>query len=545
MAQIRNDVKSHKRLSSKDMDKTPIREGPEYDPGMDSVDSDTGGIRPIDYGDDTESVPDAEQDPTDTLDLYNISMESTRGTTTQNGTQDVDNDLAHDLGDMSLDSTSLMEQFPPLPIALIVSSSSSSSHVSIQRPTSPGGSGGSKPNYLSPHGGGFPLAHPSTSARANMNPDDLNRFVSSSTASGATITSGTTTASIVKHEGRPIKLITPESQMIPQRIGEMMFDPYLKKWVKAGVFGKNSEVGGVSARTNGSNDSEDPFHDIESLQDDGPAVVMECDVVEPVPSSNPHPVDPEVAQRQDVSTDTESDDAEEAELTSFSFDSHSLQAPVQSLPTHALETEPEGIAHIQRNSDDAGQTAKPSVESERLDASMEIVSQSHQVASTHQSAPTLSDAPPLRLVSPTGKPSGSVPPSSHTSSTLTPAIPTSCQKSASVTPVSALKDPKRGRLHTPANKLTKKRSVSFSDGKREGPIIGVGRNAPTPDETTSGDDTGSISDIVSGGPSGTSLEPSARSKRIAGMLEDLEDTCESFVSINGTNSCMLLLCRQC
>ena len=76
-------------------------------------------------------------------------------------------------------------------------------------------------------------------------------------------------------------------------------------------------------------------------------------------------------------------------------------------------------------------------------------------------------------------------------------------------------------------------------------VIGVGRNAPTPDETTSGDDTGSISDIASGEPSGAPSELSARSKRIAGMLDELEDTCESFVSVDGTNLCVLLLCRQC
>ena len=69
--------------------------------------------------------------------------------------------------------------------------------------------------------------------------------------------------------------------------------------------------------------------------------------------------------------------------------------------------------------------------------------------------------------------------------------------------------------------------VSFSDGKRDGPIAGLGRNLPTPDGSVD-IDPGSLSDSSSSGPS-NALIPSARSKRIADMLEDLEDTCERYL----------------
>ncbi|KAI0088557.1 hypothetical protein BDY19DRAFT_170976 [Irpex rosettiformis] len=532
MAQIRDDVKNHKRLSSRDLHATPIRDGPAFDPGVDSVDSDN--IRPIDYGDDTDIISDAGHEPTDSLDLYDISTDTTRDAATRSEVHDVDNDLAHSVGDLSLDSISLMEQFPPLPVALIISSSSTSSHVSVQNSAPPeGGSGGAKPTYLSPYTGGFSLAHPSTSARANMNPDDLNRFVSSSTASGVTITSGNsgTAPSIVRHEGRPIKLITPDSQMIPQRIGEMVFDQHLKKWVKASAFGKTTQSGGISVRTNGSNESEDPFRDIESLHEDDALATVEHGAAGSAPSGrNPSP-DIEAARVQDVPSDTETEDvedAEEVELTSFSFDSTPLQprvVPLSDQPDSGLDTDSESEEDNEQRPEGTGQFVT-TVAEPCSDPPANPVPPSRHEADSHQSGPPLHDTPPQRPAPRSSSKSNEpVPPSSHTSSTLTPAaIPGSTQKSTSVTPVSALKDPNRSRSQTPANKLERKRSVSFSDGRRDGPIVGVGRNAPTPDVNSSSEESGSISDIAPGEPSGAPLEPSARTKRIIGMLEDLEDT---------------------
>jgi hypothetical protein len=52
--------------------------------------------------------------------------------------------------------------------------------------------------------------------------------------------------------------------------------------------------------------------------------------------------------------------------------------------------------------------------------------------------------------------------------------------------------------------------VSFSDGKREGPIRGVGRNAGVNVGGVDEDEKGAV------------FVPSVRSKRIADMMEDLE-----------------------
>ena len=153
----------------------------------------------------------------------------------------------------------------------------------------------------------------------------------------------------------------------------------------------------------------------------------------------------------------------------------------------------------------------------------------------------MQDTPPHMLVPPSHLPHSSHPSSSnlatpqvasssqstHGGPTFTPVI-RSALKSGSVTPISAMKPPHRGRLQTPAQKLTHRRSVSFSDGKREGPIVGLGRNLPTPDGSVVLSDPGSLSegdDVAEPGTS-TALVPSVRSKRIAEMLEGLEDTCE-------------------
>jgi hypothetical protein len=87
-------------------------------------------------------------------------------------------------------------------------------------------------------------------------------------------------------------------------------------------------------------------------------------------------------------------------------------------------------------------------------------------------------------------------------------------KSTSNTPVSALKNGTGPRNHrTPANRISHHRSVSFSDGKREGPIRGIGKNT--------GAATGVMGDEVQDD-KGAVFVPSVRSKRIADMMEDLE-----------------------
>ena len=75
----------------------------------------------------------------------------------------------------------------------------------------------------------------------------------------------------------------------------------------------------------------------------------------------------------------------------------------------------------------------------------------------------------------------------------------SAMKSYSATPVSAVKVQD---YQTPVRQSRHRRSVSFSDGKREGPIRGLGREELR-------------SDVIGNG----SYMPSARSKRITAMID--------------------------
>jgi protein NUD1 len=340
MAQIRNDVRNQKRLYSHGSAATPIRQGPEYDPGMDSVGS--VDIEPIDYGDDTEDISDVGADFTETLDIHPGMMQPAQDA----GIGSADEyDLTRSVGELSLDSPSLIHHFPPLPVAIVVSSSPTPSIMSTEDAAPSMGRENSKPAYLAP------LALPSTSTRPGVNTNDLNRFVSSSTASGVTGGSGTTT-SIVRHEGRPIKLITPDSQLIPDRLGEMMFDQRLMKWVKASALSREVHPAGTSMRANDSHESEDPFHDIESLREEADPVVVE-DVKQDKPLAS-NGGGSQVRRIRNPPSDSEGEDAEEAGLNCFSFDSNFLQdnrvpPPVVHEKESALDTDSEEDIDIGRS----------------------------------------------------------------------------------------------------------------------------------------------------------------------------------------------------
>ncbi|KAF7365458.1 hypothetical protein MVEN_00418800 [Mycena venus] len=81
-------------------------------------------------------------------------------------------------------------------------------------------------------------AHPTATMRSGTN-EDLNRFVSSSTASGTTLTAGSV-PSYVKHPGpAQLRTIAPKDvPALPDRMGDMLFDKVMMKWVK------NVEPGG-------------------------------------------------------------------------------------------------------------------------------------------------------------------------------------------------------------------------------------------------------------------------------------------------------------
>ncbi|KAJ6557226.1 hypothetical protein DFH09DRAFT_1163435 [Mycena vulgaris] len=310
-----------------------------------------------------------------------------------------------------------------------------------------------------------PTSYPTATIRSGTN-EDLNRFVSSSTASGTTLTAGSV-PSYVKHPGpAQLRTIAPQDvPVLPDRMGDMLFDKVMLKWVKS-VKAEDGDARDFVVEE----ESEDPFGDIESLRDDTRG-----------------------AERAGDGTD----DEEEMELTSFSTDASGRVVAVMT----GVDTD--GMDDVSTTDSEGGNDAVVTGELEHAFPTLrESESESEDEDATQlanhrhlEESESLTDAfaPPPIVVTTFNTPPPSavkVPSSamkSHTPLKRPEATPTSAFKSNGATPSSVLKDPSRQRYRTP--RRTHRRSVSFSDGKRDGPIRGL-----------------------------SSGEPSARSKRIAEML---------------------------
>jgi hypothetical protein len=269
-----------------------------------------------------------------------------------------------------------------------------------------------------------------------------------------------------------IRRIAPEDvPALPERVGKMVFDKVMMKWVKAtalAVAGVNEE--NLKEHTGGTEgESEDPFRDIESLREDDSGMSVEGAMGR---------------------IDERFEDEEEMELMSFSFDGSSAVVQVMT----GVETDDMGD-----QTTDSEDEVEPTGERDEGFVSEDDVQHADRASPQRPVSMAL-------LVANFGTPQ----PAQGGPSTA-PATPVirSALKSSSATPVSALKDP-QGKYQTPVGKHGHhhRRSVSFSDGKRDGPIRGLGR-------TTDGG---------SGG--GVGFVPSARSKRIADMMVDLEESGE-------------------
>ena len=333
---------------------------------------------------------------------------------------------------------------------------------------------------------------PSIRSAAN---DDLNRFVSSSTVAGTTLTSGSA-GSFIKHPGpKQMRRIGPEDVVgaLSDKVGQMVLDRQTMKWVK-----DTALAASITAREREEDEeSEDPFRDIESLRDE----------------ASTHPSEQEEGNESRIEEIIEdADDPEEAVLNSFSFDDSSAAiCPVMtgiSRPDYE-DSEDSGIVV-----DDPLTDSDESLEEEFAD----YTGQQHEEVTDDVSLREFPAPPPrANAVFSTPLP---LRPNTMTSAGATPFSSEGqpgTVKSNSVTPVSALKDPNRSR--TPAN-LKHRRSVSFSDGKRDGPIRGLTGKVPEASDSESGNDN------LGRSGTGSFFEPSARSKRIAGMLGDLQDDCE-------------------
>ncbi|OAX39884.1 hypothetical protein K503DRAFT_769104 [Rhizopogon vinicolor AM-OR11-026] len=333
----------------------------------------------------------------------------------------------------------------------------------------------------------------------------INRMVSSSTASGTIMTAASSAPSFVKHPG-PVQItcIAPSDvPALPQRVGRMVYDKDLMKWVRAAarVVSDAEDLRDQTTGTDG--DSEDPFKDIESLKEDDSRDTHEN--VRIGEGEVPDAVDQtELSRIGNDGEDVELNDPEEVDLTSFSFDGPSVAA-IRIVPSDESEEE---VQTSDSESDDQDGVANGG---EREDAGAVFESED-------ECSPEPQEPSPIRPVS-TSCPMGVAPVTPHCkSSSLIMPIPRSVLKSTSVTPVSAMKDPNRERYYTPAHRLSHRRSVSFSDGKRDGPIRGL-----NPKGHESDDDVVSLATSISEhDPVQGPFIPSARSKRIAEMMQNLE-----------------------
>ncbi|KAF7297698.1 hypothetical protein MKEN_01393100 [Mycena kentingensis (nom. inval.)] len=312
-------------------------------------------------------------------------------------------------------------------------------------------------------------AHPTATIRSGTN-EDLNRFVSSSTASGTTLTAG----SYVKHPGpAQLRTIAPaDVPVLPERMGDMLFDKVMMKWVRS-VAAVREEEGEVS---------EDPFGDIESLRDDS----RTREIAREEPES----------EREEEPTE----DEEEMALTSFSTDA---SGGVVAVMTGVDEMDGDITTDSEAANDEVvsgdGQLDvsqfRSALESDPDDDEDDATEQQHQQELQPQpreeESVTGRFLPPPIVVTTFTTPPPSV--------TKTPAK-SAMKTPASGTPGSALRSAVQpsssSRYRTP--KRPHRRSVSFSDGKRDGPIRGLV----------------------------DSVQPSVRSKRIVEMFAQADESDE-------------------
>ena len=323
-----------------------------------------------------------------------------------------------------------------------------------------------------------------TSSTLGRPSEDLNRFVSSSTVSGTTLTAGSS-GSFVKHPGpAQITRIGPEDvPALPERVGRMVFDKVMMRWVKETVMeSPRIPEGGGGGNAEIDAESEDPFRDIESLREDS----LVGDGIEG-----------RASPLMDNSDVDEVVDEEEMELTSFSFDGPSHTH----MPAASLSVDDTTDSDNDDDDDD------DVTEITALSASLSLVG-----APETTFDPDSSDEEPhhehaLAVVESTPGPSREVSEPTPIRSVL---------KNTVASPAVTFADPVINGHCTPASKSGHRRSVSFSDGKREGPIRGLGRSTHL--DSVDNALTGQVLD------GDTPFEPSVWSKRIGDMLDGLEST---------------------
>lgn len=366
-------------------------------------------------------------------------------------------------------------------------------------------------------------SYPSSTAHSGNN-EDLNRFVSSSTASG-TIVTASSAPSFVKHAG-PVHIthITPlDVPSLPDRIGKMVYDKEQMRWTKASIraVSEADDHRDHSAGTDA--ESEDPFRDIESLreEDSGGSYRSEQGAAEEPVDGDGNDEDEDQVAGVDISGLEEveqeyANDQEEVDLTSFTFDGPSVAA-IRMATSEEDEVEDEisdsdSDGHDEEVADTEDQVATPVFESED-EPSHDSPIPNPQPLPTERFNPAIETTPVA---------------TTRRSSALTTPMPSrSALKSTSVTPVSAMKDPNRDKFRTPAQRIGHRRSVSFSDGKRDGPIRGLSTKPHESDDDVGTSVATSTTASHDRSQSSSGYSPSARSRRLAEMMHMLEITEDS------------------
>lgn len=377
------------------------------------------------------------------------------------------------------------------------------SEIQIDRIRSP------NPTFLAPPITPFANMRFSVPGRTDSTNEDLARLVSSgSTATTATTLTAGSTSLGVKQAGPPsmIRFGPGDLPPLPDRVNGMVFDHGLKRWIKERHNSTHSstlqtparpQVQQPPSRTGGSNESEDPFRDIESLHDEEshrsiPSSVAEQAILDLQECESEHSAGTEDMRVVDSDSDSEFDNEEDAQLSTFTFDNPAVGVVQVMTGETDSEEEPDNqdIARSESDSDTISHASEGNANmSKDIDedlakfADMSLADGAQpRMESPSPEATEMQAGPAARKPAVFGTP--------HPSVKRGPRVPRSALKSASVTPV---------------NRAAHPRSVSFSDGRKDGKIL-------DPDMSRE-----EVEEIVS-------ATPSARTKRIDIMFEELDES---------------------
>ncbi|KAI5119366.1 hypothetical protein M0805_008521 [Coniferiporia weirii] len=386
------------------------------------------------------------------------------------------------------------------------------------------------PAFLAP-----PTAAPSSIrfsglARTESTNEDLNRLVSSgSTATTATTLTAGSGGLGVKQAGpaQMVRIAPADLPTLPDRVGGMVFDHKLRRWVKERETSERTPARPAarthSGGTDGSSESDDPFRDIESLRDDDSGrsrPVQNATELIPHESERDHSGGTE--DMRVVDSDSDSDSEFDAQLSSFTFDNPATGivqvmtgevddgAEMDELTDSELDDEHDDVReNTDIVVDEAGESfsnnfASMSIQGEDLPPHPAIPEVAGEPTEVWQGDVNFSDFP------------------------MAAATPCPAEKRPARPPRSALKS----ASVTPISRPGHRRSVSFSDGRKDGKILGLDASQDDSQEDSQEDsrddsrgDTGAANCSVGILPSGfLTAAPSLRSKRIADMLEDLEES---------------------